>query len=50
MRYKKDPNIPYWFMVGLVSYGPKYCGTPGVGGVYTKVSKYLEWISDNIRP
>lgn len=31
-------------VVGLVSNGPLICGTLGVPGLYTKVSKFLPWI------
>ncbi|XP_056634742.1 phenoloxidase-activating factor 3-like isoform X1 [Diorhabda sublineata] len=33
---------------GIVSFGPKNCGTEGIPGVYTKVSSYMEWILDNL--
>jgi secreted trypsin-like serine protease len=34
---------------GLVSYGVKTCGMlEGYPGVYTKISKYIEWILDNM--
>lgn len=42
-------GIPYWYLTGVVSYGPKNCGTPDIPGVYTRVSKYIDWIKKNIR-
>ncbi|XP_005397669.1 PREDICTED: vitamin K-dependent protein C isoform X2 [Chinchilla lanigera] len=37
-----------WFLVGLVSWG-EGCGLPNNYGVYTKVSRYLDWIHSHIR-
>lgn len=35
---------------GIVSYGAKSCGADkGIPGVYTTVSKYLDWILDNLK-
>lgn len=40
---RKDGSI---YAVGLVSFGLG-CGRPYYYGVYTRISKYLKWISDN---
>ena len=34
-----------WVQVGVVSYGPQYCGDRNSYGVYEDVSKYLDWIN-----
>lgn len=49
MKYVTVGNIPYFVMVGIVSYGARECGQEGVPGVYTKVANYLPWIADNIK-
>ncbi|XP_021121959.1 vitamin K-dependent protein C isoform X2 [Heterocephalus glaber] len=36
-----------WFLVGLVSWG-EGCGLPNNYGIYTKVSRYLDWIHSHI--
>ncbi|XP_058157158.1 vitamin K-dependent protein C [Dasypus novemcinctus] len=36
-----------WFLVGLVSWG-EGCGNPLNYGVYTKVSRYLDWIHSHV--
>ena len=38
-----------WYQLGIVSYGSSKCGH-GIPGVYTKVSRYMDWIERNLRP
>lgn len=42
-----DEGQPVYYQEGIVSFGPKNCGTEGQPGVYTKVSYYTQWIMDN---
>lgn len=48
MSYNIVHEIPYWYLAGVVSYGPLDCGTDKIPGVYTKVASFLEWIAENI--
>ena len=36
-----------WYLLGIVSYGKPTCGV-GVPEVYTRVSKYVDWINDKL--
>lgn len=47
---KTIPRSVLWYIEGVVSFGPTPCGQPGLPGIYTKVSEYLDWITDNMRP
>lgn len=49
MRYHERGTIPHYFLAGIVSYGPKNCGTVAIPGVYTRTSKYIDWIQSKIR-
>ncbi|CAG9806987.1 unnamed protein product [Chironomus riparius] len=50
MRSGSFPNTiyPHFLLVGIVSFGPKKCGTKDAPGVYTRVSEYIDWINSNI--
>ncbi|XP_058170392.1 CLIP domain-containing serine protease B4-like [Anopheles ziemanni] len=37
-----------WYQIGVVSFGSAKCGTKDFPAVYTDVSKYAAWISENV--
>ncbi|XP_053946957.1 serine protease easter-like isoform X2 [Anastrepha ludens] len=39
----------YFFLIGIVSFGPATCGMEGWPGVYTRVSNFVDWIQATIR-
>ena len=36
------------FIIGVVSFGPKMCGTKGVPGVYTRINSYIDWMLETV--
>ena len=40
-----DPRV---VQVGVVSFGPRRCGTKGVPAIYTKVDQYMSWILHSV--
>ena len=44
------PNntINTWRLIGIVSFGPKTCGSKNWAGVYANVRFYIDWILDNV--
>ncbi|XP_055634626.1 CLIP domain-containing serine protease B4-like [Toxorhynchites rutilus septentrionalis] len=48
MKIEKIDGISAWVLEGIVSFGMKKCGTENVPGVYTRISKYMDWILENI--
>lgn len=41
-------GAPYWYLVGIVSFGPNPCGKEDWPGVYTKVGSYVDWIESKL--
>ena len=46
--YNKDSDIPNYELCGIVSWGAQKCGLKEYPSIYTRVSKYLDWIEKNM--
>lgn len=44
-----NKNQIYYYLAGIVSYGPLRCGRDGLPGIYTRVSSHIEWIESKMR-
>lgn len=49
MTVDRSGAIPYWYLVGVVSFGPSPCGQEGWPGVYTRMGSYIDWIESKVR-
>ena len=52
MRSRRDPSrggASRSELIGVVSFGPRLCGTEGVPGVYSRVESFLPWILDTVQ-
>lgn len=50
MRQQLSGIGPYFFLAGIVSFGPSPCGLENWPGVYTRVDSYTDWILSHMRP
>ncbi|CAL4099991.1 unnamed protein product, partial [Meganyctiphanes norvegica] len=44
-----DFNTGRFYIVGVVSFGPKNCGDSNLPGVYGRIGSYLDWIEEKVR-
>lgn len=45
-----EDEFQRYFLLGVVSFGARRCGSENLPGVYTEIPAYLEWILDSIEP
>lgn len=45
---ESDSDNPHFYLVGIVSSNPNSCTLKHMPDVYTRVSEYLKWITENI--
>lgn len=50
MVTQRIKNKDVYFVIGIVSYGPRPCGLEGWPGVYAKVGNYSDWIVNSLMP
>jgi secreted trypsin-like serine protease len=50
MKDITDNHNHYYYIAGVVSFGTSPCGLEGKPGVYTKVSEYVDWILETLKP
>lgn len=44
-----DRQQQFWYLAGVLSFGPQECGKEGVPGVYVRASKLSDWIISKLR-
>ncbi|XP_015171014.1 PREDICTED: uncharacterized protein LOC107063621 [Polistes dominula] len=49
MKVETVDELPKYYLIGIVSFGVKECGNTTSPGVYTRVSRYINWILNNIK-
>lgn len=49
MRDEVGSIVPQFSLIGIVSFGPRLCGTEGIPGVYTRVNSYIPWILNTVQ-
>lgn len=47
--YKDTQGRAYFYLAGIVSFGPQECGLAGWPGVYTRITKFIPWIKSKLR-
>ena len=47
-RKNNGEGVP-WYQVGIVSFGTRECGI-GSPAIYTRITAYINWIADHLKP
>lgn len=50
MTLDSSTGRPYWYLAGIVSFGPSPCALEGWPGVYTRMNQYVDWVESNLQP
>jgi secreted trypsin-like serine protease len=50
MNTEFDNGSMYYYAVGVMSFGPYSCGSQGKSEVFTKVSEYIDWVLETMKP
>lgn len=50
LQVKNELNADTYLQIGITSFGFPVCGFKEKPGVYTRVSKYIEWIEKIVWP
>jgi len=45
-----EDEFQRYFLLGVVSFGARQCGSENLPGVYTEIPYYLDWILDSMTP
>ncbi|XP_038206756.1 CLIP domain-containing serine protease 14D-like [Zerene cesonia] len=48
MREVREDSSSNWYLFGITSFGQTKCGSEGYPSAYTRVSKYMDWIRQNV--
>lgn len=49
MRVEAVDGPPRYYLLGIVSFGARFCGLTTAPAVYTRITAYIHWILNNIR-
>lgn len=46
----EDNSVAPWTLIGITSFGSTYCKGGNKPPIFTRVSHYIDWIKDQLRP
>lgn len=50
MALDSSNGRPYWYLAGIVSFGPSPCALEGWPGVYTRMNQFVDWVESKLQP